>query len=91
MLLKMLKVSKGPRRELSGFLLRHVAVSLDLTGQGIKEALVAVAISHVRTEIIGTSGLFICTTARFPDEVDWYSRLGFRRLGASSRRLVLRI
>ena len=80
-----------PYPSVGGYLLGRLGVDVEYQGQGIGQALVAVAISQARQGRAGTGGVFMAVDAKDDGLVAWYERLGFARLGPHTRRLVLRL
>lgn len=79
-----------------GYLLGRLGVARSFQKQGIGSSLVAIAVQHARLGRAGAGGVFLAVDAQpngsIPMEklIDWYEKLGFKRLG-ESRRLVMRL
>ena len=73
-----------------GFLLGRLGVEKSYQGQGIGEALVAIAVERCRKQRDSTGGVFLAVDAKTDELIPYYVKLGFARIG-EGRRLVMRL
>src|SRR3712207_7845596 len=82
---------KIPYPQVGGYLLGRLGVHTSYQRQGIGEALVAIAVEHARRGRAEVGGVYIAVDAKTDRLVEWYERLGFRRLAPNRHRLVMRL
>lgn len=80
-----------PYPSVGGYLLGRLGVDQRYQRRGVGQALVAVAVTHARRGREGTGGVFIAVDGKDDSLVGWYEHLGFVRLGAHTRRCIMRL
>lgn len=80
-----------PCPSVGGYLLGRLRVDQRYQRRGVGQALVAVAIVQARRGREGMGGVFIAVDAKDDSLAGWYERLGFVRLGARTRRCIMRL
>lgn len=86
-----LGIEQPQYRGIGGYLLGRLRVDTAYQGKGVGKALVAVALAEVRRLRAGAGGVFLAVDPKDDDLVAWYERLGFRRLHATRRRVVIKL
>jgi predicted N-acetyltransferase YhbS len=85
-----LPADRIPYPSVGGFLLGRLGVEKSYQGQGIGEALVAIAVDRCRKQRESTGGVFLAVDAKTDGLISYYAKLGFGRLG-ESKRLMMRL
>jgi ribosomal protein S18 acetylase RimI-like enzyme len=79
-----------PYPRVGGFLLGRLGVQTALQGQGIGNALIAIALEGLRKGLSNTGGAFLAIDAKTERNIATYRKLGFRQIG-NLNRLVQRL
>lgn len=90
-LLQAVGLGAVPYPMVGGYLLGRFGVATTRAGQGIGEALVAVALEAAAHARVETGGVFLAVDPKDERVVAWYERLGFTRLDSGRRRVVRRL
>jgi GNAT superfamily N-acetyltransferase len=88
-LLQAVGIPQAPYRAIGGYLLGRLGVDGALQKRGIGRSVVARLARIAAQQRDVTGGVFLAVDAKSGWLVSWYEQLGFRRLDAKRRRLVL--
>jgi GNAT superfamily N-acetyltransferase len=88
-LLEKLGLTQISYQRIGGYLLGQLGVHENIAGKGIGSALVMRAAEIARNESKVVGGAFLAVDPQDEELIAWYEKLGFVRLSADKRRMIL--